>query len=338
MSSASDVEKVSGGVFVRRNRSVRSILLIPALFLSLCGISLYGQTPDALVSGISAYQNGRYAEALRNFRSLLSNPATEAYQGDGYLWVGKTYIAMNEYSEAAGNIEFFLANFPENRLRPEGIYQKGRLLYLEGDYEASIQILYRFINQYQDDPYRANAYFWIGESLYSLGHFGEAEKVYDHLIEAFPASFKVEAARYRQQLIQFKYREDELVKLLKISHEEYLEAIGEFLQREKAYEQALSEYQKRLAVVLGEDTQAELDRLNAELNQQRVSVSRLEEENRQLRRDLEAAGSGSASVASSPRISATDTASVRELLEIKAQALELKEFYLGLIEKGGDGE
>ena len=212
-------------------------------------------------------------------------------------------------------------------------------IFLQHDFEPAIQVLYSYINKYPEDVYISNAFFWIGESLYSLGRFDEAEKVFQHIVNKFPASFKVEGARFRLQLIQFKFREEELVKLLKISHEEYLDTVEEFIQREKAYEQALSEYQKRLAVVLSEDLQAELDQLNAQVKERNVQIVQLEEENRMLRRQLEETGTAvEASESQSSRISPTDTSSVIKLLNLKAEALELKEFYLGLIEKTGGGQ
>jgi tetratricopeptide (TPR) repeat protein len=244
---------------------------------------------------------------------------------------------MGDYDEAEVNLEYFLAEFPESRLYPEGEYQKGRLLYLQREFEAAIQVLYGFVNRYPKDPYLSNGFFWIGESLYSLGNFDEAETVYAHIVDSYPESFKIEAARYRLQLIQFKHRENELVKLLKISHEEYLRAVEEFLQREKAYEQALTEYQKRIAVVMSEDLQSEFDELNAELKEKQALIDRLQRENQQLASQVNTQAPAQERQPAT-RIAPTDTERVRELLEMKAAALELKEFYLGLIEKDGPGQ
>jgi tetratricopeptide (TPR) repeat protein len=88
-----------------------------------------------------------------------------------------------------------------------------------------------------------------GESLYFLGRLPEAEKLYKAIGERYPDSVKAEAAQYRLALIQFKYREDELLTLLKWSHEESLRTIEEFQRREKAYEQALAVYQRRFGEV-----------------------------------------------------------------------------------------
>ncbi|WP_319477144.1 tetratricopeptide repeat protein [Marispirochaeta aestuarii] len=289
--------------------------------------------PGEVEQGITAYQDGLYTEALRSFRSVLTDSRLEDYQDDAYFWIGKTYLAQGDYDEATRHLEYFLSSFPDSPLRPEGLYQKGRLLYLQREFESAIQILYSFIQDYPRDVYIANAYFWIGESLYSIGHLEEAEEVFRFIDEKYPSSYKIEAARFRLQLIQFKHRENELVKLLKISHEEYLRAVEEFIQREKAYEQALSEYQKRLAVVLSEDLQEELDRLTARVKEQQITISELEEQNRLLRN--QAGDTAPVGETSASRISPTDTDVIRELLDMKAEALELKEYYLGLIERSG---
>ncbi len=314
----------------RRN----TLFIIIAALLAFSAQNLSAvDLPGEIKQGIRAYQDGLHAEALRRFRSALTDTRLEDFHDDAYFWIGKTYLAGGEYEEATRHLEYFLSTFPDSPLRPEGLYQKGRLLYLQRDFESAIQILYSFIQDYPDDIYVANAYFWIGESLYSLGHFDEAEKVFRFIDEKYPSSYKIEAARFRLQLIQFKHRENELVKLLKISHEEYLKAVDEFIQREKAYEQALSEYKKRLAVVLSDDLQEELERLNARVKEQELTISKLNEQNRLLRNQT--GDAAPVLETETTRISPTDTNVVRELLEMKAEALELKEYYLGLIERSG---
>ncbi len=316
-----------------------SFLLLLLLILVPQGISLWAEVPEALREGIGAYQKGDYEQALRDFRSLITGSVPDRYQGEAYFWVGKTYLAMEAYDDAAGNIEYFLSAYPDSFLQAEGLYQKGRLHFLQGDFEPAVQVLYSYVHDYPEDVFVPNAFFWIGESLYNLGSFEEADKVFQHILDTYPASYKVEAARFRLQLIQFKYREDELVRLLKISHEEYLDTVEEFIQREKAYEQALTEYQKRLAVVLSEDMQTELDDFNALIKEKNLQIGQLEVTNSQLRKQIEEQGSSpSVESAASSRISPTDTDSVMQLLELKAQALELKEFYLGLIENRGAGQ
>jgi hypothetical protein len=58
----------------------------------------------------------------------------------------------------------------------------------------------------------------------------------------YPQSFKVEAARYRLSLIEFKRREEQLLRLLKWSHEDFLKTVEEFRRRQAAYEQELAAY------------------------------------------------------------------------------------------------
>jgi hypothetical protein len=139
----------------------------------------------------------------------------------------------------------------------------------------------------------------------------------------YPKSAKLEASRYRLSLLEFKKRENELLKLLQWSHEEALKSVEEFRRREKAYEQAIAAYQRKLSSpaesVAGAEAAAALEQLRSENLALKEAIADLEAQ-------LAAVSEG-----------ATDT-SVEELqqrlndienrekaLQIKADALALKE-------------
>ena len=174
-------------------------------------------------------------------------------------------MALHSYNDAEKNFEFFMQNYPDNSYYPESIYQKGRLLFLQKKFESAIQVFYTYIELFKDTIYTANSYFWIGESLYSLGHFDDASKIFNHVLTKYPTSYKVEAAKYRISLIDLKKREDVLLDLIKMSHEEYLKTVEEFQIREKTYEQAINAYQKKYASFATLDSQEQINELNNEL-------------------------------------------------------------------------
>ena len=78
---------------------------------------------------------------------------------------------------------------------------------------------------------------------------------------------------------------------------------------------------------LSEDLQNELERLNARVKEQELIISQLKEHSE--------SSSDTSLESDVSRISPTDTDAIRELLDMKAEALELKEYYLGLIERSG---
>jgi tetratricopeptide (TPR) repeat protein len=160
-----------------------------------------------------------------------------------------------------------------------------------------------------------NAYFWIGESLYSLGRLEEAERVFARVLRDYPQSYKVEAASYRLSLLEFKKREEELLRLLKWSHEEFLRTVEEYQRREKAYEQALAAYQQRTGGA--EQRQAEAR-----------ALEELKAENTALRGRLQLVETQAAGEAQEKQEKARQLADLEKALALKAEALALKESLL----------
>ena len=111
--------------------------------------------------------------------------------------------------------------------------------------------------------------------MYSLGHLEEAKKTYKTVIEQFPESYKVEASQYKFTLIDLRQREQELLKLLKTSHEEYLRALEDSARREKTYEQAIISYQKKLIQATAEDVTKQLLVANDQLQAKTSEISSL---------------------------------------------------------------
>jgi len=305
-----------------KKRSLLAIVLVWSFAATAVVSAQAGDGNAVLARGQSEYQNAKYSDALHDFRDIILNPQYASIHGDAYFWISLSYIALGQLEDAQKNLEYFLLNYPDNANVPEAYYQKGRLLFLQGEYDNAIQVLYTFIKSYATNPYVANGYYWIGESLYQLGHFDEAKKVFAHVVTTYPTSFKVEAAQYRISLIDLMTREQELLKLLKWSHEEAINAQEDYQRREQAYEQAIMAYQREIAALKGPQSVA--TGASSAANSQ--SVSALQAEVAQLQskiQDLTANSQPSAGGASSSQQISRQT-----LLALKAKALDLEQFYL----------
>jgi tetratricopeptide (TPR) repeat protein len=290
-----------------------------------------------LESGLKHFSKGNYTLALSDFRDIILNSEYENIHGTSYYWIARTYMAQNLLEKAENNLNFFIHNFKNNNLYPEAVYQKARLLYRTGDFDNAIQIFYSFIETYSEHPYISNSYFWISESLFELGHLEEAKIIYSMIIREYPNSFKLEASKYKLSLITLKFRENELLKLLKISHEEYLKALEDFQRREKTYEQTISDYQRKLFAASSDDQRlliAEMSETNlnkdntvASLNKQIVQLNYTID---QLKKQLESSMSDTAAVSQVPISLDTTTSTVKteKLLELKNASLILKEYYI----------
>jgi TolA-binding protein len=309
----------------KRGTMVRKSLLICAFALLPLLADGQASTGDRrLTDGLILFKQEQYLEAIQKFRELISDPSAPESTGDAYYWIARSYLAVNVLEEAERNLEYFLSNYPSNSNYPDALYQKGRLLYLQGEPPSAIQVLEGFVSDYPYSDFVGSAYFWIGESLFSLGRLDEAARMFNKVIQEYPRSVKLEASRYRLSLIEFKKREDELLKLLKWSHEEALKSVEEFQRREKAYEQAISVYQRKLSALAQKADQAGGERS--------TEIERLSRENSELKERIAALEAQLETLSAEASTQAGVTSEQLESFERRQKALRLKEESLAVKE------
>lgn len=207
----------------------------------------YEEAQERVAQGIELFSKGLYEQALVLFRSMIVDPEFRSHHGDAYFWIAKCQMVIGKLDDAEKNLEHFLIHFDNHLYYSEGVYQKGRLLFMQNEFEKSIEVLEQFIDHYPTSVFIPNAYFWVAESIFFMGHLEKALQIFKYIVTKFPNSYKFETAKYRISIIEFKKRENELLKLLKWSHLEALKTMDEYQQREKTYEQAIASYQKRLS-------------------------------------------------------------------------------------------
>jgi TolA-binding protein len=284
----------------------RSLTLVLLCALASAA-SAQSAPPSILAQGQDAYAKGDYLTALSQFQKLAADPVARN-QPEPYLWLAKTYFAVLDTKNAALNLDYYLQNFPKDPGRSEGLYLQARILYSDGDYPHAIQAFGQYLDTSPTGDQVPNALFWMAESAFALGHYEEASNLYNKIVQGYPSSFKLEASRYRLSVIDLRHREEELLKLLQWSHSEAINSAEEFQRREKAYQQALAAYQKRV-----------LDLQSTDLG---AKVAALEELNRQKDAQIAALRlQGPVPVAAVP---ASDQSTTVKLLQLKVQALTLQ--------------
>jgi len=315
---------------------MKKIIVMLFLVTLITPFSVYSQEqeiPEAIKSGMQAFSQGEYEQALLHFRDIILDSTQTGYHGEAYYWIARSHLAQERIDKAAQNIDYFITNYQNHNRYPDALYQKGRILFLQKEHEKAIRQLYEYIEDYPSHDYNSNALFWIGESFYALGHFDKAEKVYTALVRDYPRSYKLEAARYRKSLIELKQREQNLLKLLKISHEEYLKALEDFQQREKFYEQAISSYQRKLSAASSEKDNERIKQLNAELSAKQAEIQRLQQKLETQERSIAElktrldSGQGSAGT-TAVSTGTAEQDEVQQLLELKNEAVNIKLFYV----------
>jgi TolA-binding protein len=227
---------------------IKQKLLIIFMFFLLIHVSFLSADDSGnsiLEKGKTYYSNGKYLEALYFFNELIDEDYPDN-KGDAYFWSAKSYLAVGEVDNAEINLELFLLNFPRNINYNEGFYYKGRILFIQQEFDKSLELFNRFIRSNPFSPFTSNAYYWIGECLYNTGHFDESLAMYEKIVKDYPSSFKLEAAQYKISLIDYRFREEELLRLIRWSHEESMRTIEDYRNREKSYLQTIEAYQKKI--------------------------------------------------------------------------------------------
>ncbi|MDR1176722.1 MAG: tetratricopeptide repeat protein [Treponema sp.] len=232
--------------------SVRRISVVFFCIFLLAAGRGHAQTETVLQRGLSLYGEGRYQEALQNLRPYYEEQKDPAVQAEVLYWISLAELGAADYERAFQDMEA-LEKIGGTRAT-EILYHKGRVCYYLGRYDEGIRLLSAFAENLSDpgDPGKSAALYWIGESLYSMGQMEKAKDIFSTITENYPSSAKFEAASYRISLINQKKIETELLALLKWSHEESLKTIEEYQRRERAYDQAIIAYQKRIADMLKE--------------------------------------------------------------------------------------
>ena len=326
--------------------NVKRVAALVAAFAAAVALA-YAQSPspasptETLRRGIQLFAEAKYGEALPLFDSLFMDSGAGSLRAEGAYWAAMTHLAAGDAAAAEKAIETFLASFPGHARVPDLLYQRGRAAFLLKDYERAVRSLQSYLGAYPQGEQAVAAVFWSAESLYALGRLAEAEKLYKTIVERHPDNVKVEASKYRIALIQFKYREDELLTLLKWSHEETLRTIEEFQRREKAYEQALAVYQKRYGEVQRGATETQLsvedqlaamrasmDDLARRLQEKDAKVAELEKALAALALERDAALADAAVARASAAETVAIMAPAERLLVMKERSLELMQFYL----------
>ncbi|MBI9100810.1 MAG: tetratricopeptide repeat protein [Spirochaetales bacterium] len=308
---------------------MKKLTFTAALLILISFMAIFAQESGdttLMRSGLDKFKSGQFGDALLDFREIILDTNMKDYHGSAYFWITKCYLAQSDLKQAGDNLGFFLKNFVGHPFMEEGFYQKGRIEFLKGEYEISISDFYSFITSYPDSDFIPNSYFWIGESLYNLGHYEESEKIFYHLVSQYPTSYKMEAANYRLALIDLVKREDVLMDLVKLSHEEYVTSLEEFQRKERTYEQAISAYQRRIVQLENRLKESDNDK-NAALANLKAEMQTLLDE------AVKAASTSSQPVQTSIIVDqpTQDLTGKQEILELKNSVLEVKGFLFDLM-------
>ena len=242
-------------------RNKRAFWLVLTILFLISAVFAHAQETAAaqfsrrFENGTQLYRLSRFAESSAEFRRAQEIAVNNNDRTRALYWVILSQMALSDFGSAIIDITELDRIAPNSYFAIDMVYHRGRVYHLQGYFEEALFMFNRYINSTNDTDRisaerRAAAFFWMGESLYSMGQFEEAQRFYSLVIGRYPSSPKVEAAAYRLDLIQQLNIQAELLALLQWSHEESLRTSEEFQRTIRTYEHTLNMYQRRITDLL----------------------------------------------------------------------------------------
>ena len=253
-------------VFMKNPRASFAPLLLGLLLLIAQAVSAQDGMPmfsNKYQRGVQLYKASRWHEAAAEFRYAQEIAANNDDFAQALYWVILTELALGDYGSAVRDMDALDKAAPGSPYAKEMVFHRARTYFNNGYFEDALVLFKRYGDgipsaDTEAADRKAAAFFWMGECLYSMGQYDEAEKFYSWVISKYPASPKVEISTYRIDLIKQKKIEAELLALLRWSHEESLKTSEEYQRKIKTYESTLNIYQRRIAELSGGQERGEI--------------------------------------------------------------------------------
>jgi len=275
-------------------------LLIAAVCFLLIVFSVDGQTQSGsgaslythkLSSGVALYRQARWREAIRELTLAQDEAGSTQQFSEALYWLSLAELAASDFNSALRHMEL-LGKTGGDRV-VDIIYHKGRAYYYLGYYQEAAALFgdYVAVAPASEKERVAAALYWIGECYLSLGQIDKAREYFQIITGQFFDTAKYDAAMYRISLINQKLTEQELLEMLRWSHEDALKSNEEYQRRERMRDQAMNAYQRQISEYQQDTRLAEMEYANSEYRRQLLEAqSRINS----LERQVESMNSGAA--------------------------------------------
>jgi tetratricopeptide (TPR) repeat protein len=249
------------------------------------GINEGNATSFAMINrGIELYGNGQWGNAIIQLRRAQQGNIGPVARAEAQFWIAMAAFAAGDYEEALHDFDEINRIDPVNVRCAEVPYHKGRAYYYLKRYEDAIRLFSSYIDSIRVDGRYANgirtggwnesglysdtegdynrkssAIYWMGECFYSMDDMTRSEELFNIVIKEYPKSYKFEPATNRLALIRQKKIEGALLDILRTvpSVSTIEEDTATTPESKKTTEEAILEYQRRIAPYLINDARKE---------------------------------------------------------------------------------
>lgn len=111
-------------------------------------------------------------------------PPSETLGSERYLWNS----APKQNTSVEINTD--LVNAPESSDAPSDLYNRSFALLKQQKYANSAALFQKFLDQYPNHKLAGNAIYWLGETHYVRGEYGQAAQIFAKAYQKYPDSTK----------------------------------------------------------------------------------------------------------------------------------------------------
>ncbi len=157
---------------------------------------------------VTAFQTGRYVEAIETCLNLIRNNAPLKKPGEVFSLLGQAYFANHEYTRAEQAFDQAAqAGNAKPDVKRQARFQKAWVMYENQAYKQAQPIFQELYNQDPQSSIGQQALFWSADSYYHMDKFGPAASQFQAFIKQYPGNKQAGAARYSLGWAYFKMAE-----------------------------------------------------------------------------------------------------------------------------------
>jgi len=136
--------------------------------LSMMTVDTLTDAGQKLLKAIRAFAGGRYDDALREFKKVLTENPNGPVAAQCLYNAGICYYRLRLYRDAENQLQLFLDRFPTHKFAPRAAFFKACTYQERSDYAVSEKLFRKFIQDNRSHEWVGRAYERLGDSYADL--------------------------------------------------------------------------------------------------------------------------------------------------------------------------
>ena len=150
--------------------------------LSMMTVDTLTDMGQKLLAGIRAFQEGRFDDALREFKKVLAENPNGPIAAQAIYNAAICYYRLRLFKDAENQFQLFLNRFSNHRFAPRAQFFKAACYQERGDYAVSERLFRQFIQNNRRHEWVGRAFERLGDSFSDLGQHRQAIDAYNQAL------------------------------------------------------------------------------------------------------------------------------------------------------------